>query len=90
MRTPNLTDSLNQSAKTTPAPETNTPQSSQSGTGKKRDGKKMIGGHFDRDVHRQLKQLALDRDCTVQDLLAKSLNLLFESEGLPPIAETQD
>ena len=90
MRTPNLADALNQSARPTPVAETNTPPSAESNTRKKRDGKRMIGGHFERDVHRQLKQLSLDRDCTVQELLAKSLNLLFESEGLPPIAETQE
>lgn len=48
-------------------------------------GKKMIGGHFDPTVHRQLKQLALDRDCTVQDLLAEALDRLFAASGMPPI-----
>ena len=35
---------------------------------------------------RQLKQLALDRDTTVQELLAEALSALFEKHGLPPVA----
>ena len=55
-----------------------------------RTGKKMIGGHFDPTVHRRLKQLALDRDCTIQDLLAEALDLLMTASGMPPIRKTHD
>ena len=51
-----------------------------------RQGKKLISGHFDKDVHYQLKLLCLETDSTIQDLLADSLNLLFEKHEKAPIA----
>jgi hypothetical protein len=51
-----------------------------------RQGKKAITGHFDPVVSRQLKHLALERDTTVQALLAEALNALFEKYGKKPIA----
>ena len=47
---------------------------------------KLIGGHFDPAVSRQLKQLALDENSTVQALLAEALNDLFVKHGKKPIA----
>lgn len=47
---------------------------------------KLIGGHFDPAVSRQLKQLALDQNSTVQALLAEALNDLFIKHGKKPIA----
>ena len=51
-----------------------------------RQGKKMISGHFDKDVHRQLKILAIERDTSIQHLLSEALNALFERNNKPPIA----
>lgn len=51
-----------------------------------RQGKKAITGFFDPAVSRQLKQLALEEDTTVQALLAEALNKLFEEYGKKPIA----
>ena len=51
-----------------------------------RQGKKMISGHFDKDVHRQLKMLALEKDTSIQSLLSEALNALFERNNKPPIA----
>ncbi len=51
-----------------------------------RQGKKMISGHFDKDVHRQLKMLAIEKDTSIQDLLSEALNALFERNNKPPIA----
>ena len=51
-----------------------------------RQGKKMISGHFDKDVHRQLKMLALEKDTSIQSLLGEALNALFERNNKPPIA----
>jgi predicted HicB family RNase H-like nuclease len=51
-----------------------------------RQGKKMISGHFDKDVHRQLKMLALEKETSIQDLLSQALNALFERNDMPPIA----
>lgn len=51
-----------------------------------RQGKKAITGFFDPVVSRQLKQLALDEDKTVQSLLSEALNDLFIKHNHKPIA----
>lgn len=51
-----------------------------------RVGKKIIAGHFDPAVIRQLKQLALDQEASVQQLLGEALNDLFVKHNLKPIA----
>ena len=51
-----------------------------------RQGKKMISGHFDKAVHRQLKLLAIEKDTSIQSLLSEALNALFERNDKPPIA----
>lgn len=51
-----------------------------------RIGKKVVAGHFDPAVTKQLKQIALDSDLTVQRLLAEALNDLFEKYGKERIA----
>jgi len=51
-----------------------------------RAGKKVIAGHFDPAVTRQLKQLALDQESTVQNLLAEALNDLFAKHDKQRIA----
>ena len=51
-----------------------------------RQGKKAITGFFDPVVSRQLKQLALDEDKTVQSLLSEALNDLFIKYNHKPIA----
>ena len=48
-----------------------------------KDDRKVISGHFDKDLYRQFAHLAIDRDCSMQVLLVEALNLLFEKEGLP-------
>ena len=63
---------------TTPKPTATVPPS--------RQGKKMISGHFDKDVHRQLKILAIEKDTSIQNLLSEALNALFERNNKPPIA----
>jgi hypothetical protein len=51
-----------------------------------RVGKKAITAFFDPAVSKQLKQLGLERDATVQDLMREALNDLFQKHGRPPIA----
>ena len=51
-----------------------------------RQGKKLISGHFEKAVHFQLKVICLETDATIQELLADSLNLLFEKHDKEPIA----
>ena len=52
----------------------------------RRETTKLIGGHFDPLVSRQLKQIALDENSTVQALLTEALNDLFAKYGKKPIA----
>ncbi len=51
-----------------------------------RQGKKAISGFFDPVVSKQLKQLALNQDATVQALLTEALNDLFVKYDCKPIA----
>ena len=51
-----------------------------------RQGKKAITGYFDPIVSRQLKQMALDDDKTIQALLSEALNDLFIKHNHKPIA----
>jgi len=64
-----LTEALNQSAGKMHTENTEatqpTPQRCQA-----RQDKKLIGGHFDKAVHYQLKLMALERGCSVQQLIA--------------------
>jgi hypothetical protein len=51
-----------------------------------RQGKKTIAGHFDPAVSKQLREIALAEDSSVQELLREALNDLFIKRNRPPIA----
>jgi hypothetical protein len=51
-----------------------------------RHGKKALIGYFEPGVSKQLKQLALDRDTTTQELLREALNDFFQKNSKPAIA----
>ncbi len=51
-----------------------------------RAGKRVISGFFDPAVARQMRQIALDRETTVQGLLGEAINDLFAKHGKPRIA----
>jgi hypothetical protein len=51
-----------------------------------RRGTKVVSGHFDPAVSRQLRGIALDEDSSVQELLREALNDLFIKRGKAPIA----
>ncbi len=51
-----------------------------------RVGKKVVAGHFDPAVIRQLKILAMDNDSSIQALLSEALNDLFVKRDQKPIA----
>jgi hypothetical protein len=51
-----------------------------------RDGTRAITAHADPAVSKQIRQLALDEDTSVQALVHEALNLLFEKYGRPQIA----
>jgi hypothetical protein len=55
-----------------------------------RDGTKAITAHADPAVSKQLRQLALDEDTSVQGLVHEALNLLFERYRLPQIAPNRE
>lgn len=52
-----------------------------------RTGVKHVGGYFEPEVSRQLRQIALDEDSSVQELLAEALDMLFHSRHKPTIAQ---
>lgn len=45
-----------------------------------------VGGYFAPAVSKQLRQIALNEDTSIQALIGESLNMLFESRGMPQIA----
>lgn len=46
-----------------------------------RVGTKLVAGHFDPRIARQLRMIAAEEDTTVQALLEEALNLLFVKKG---------
>lgn len=54
-----------------------------------RAGTAPITGHFPRQVRDQLKILAIERSCTLHDLMAEAYNDLFAKYGKPEIAPRQ-
>jgi len=51
-----------------------------------RDGRKLIAGHFEPKVAKQLKMLAVEEETTVQALLEEALDLLFVKKGKDRVA----
>ena len=51
-----------------------------------RMGKKVVAGHFDKEAVKQLKQIALNNDQSLQAVLTEALNDLFEKYQFKPIA----
>jgi hypothetical protein len=52
-----------------------------------RVGKRNLTGYFPPAVVKQFKQLALDRDTTVQNLLGEALDEIFAKYRMPQIAQ---
>jgi antitoxin-like ribbon-helix-helix protein len=52
----------------------------------KREGQKVIAGHFDPAVSKQLKLLAVEQDTNLQVMLAEAINDLFTKYRKSPIA----
>lgn len=48
---------------------------------------KHVGGYFPPEVSKQLRQIALDEDSSVQVLLAEAIDMLFHSRKKPTIAQ---
>ncbi len=79
MKKGNLAAALKTASREEPIPTTAKPSPG-------RQGKRVIAGHFDPAVSKQLKRLALELDSTVQGLLGEAINDLFRKHGQPPIA----
>ena len=52
-----------------------------------REGRKPIAGYFSPEVVRELKKLAVEKDVTLQTLLAVAINDLFERHGKNRLAD---
>lgn len=52
-----------------------------------RIGKKAVTGWFNSDVVKQLKMIGIDRDMSIQDMLAEALNDFFVKHGKSQIAK---
>ena len=55
-----------------------------------RKGVKHVGGYFGPEVSKQLRQIALDEDSSVQALLGEAIDMLFHSRQKPTIAKSVD
>ncbi len=87
MRKPNLTEAMKKVSGQIDTSEVEEPGDNASSHDRpSRAGKRVIAGHFDPAAARQIKQLALDQDTSVQALLGEALNDLFTKHGKPPIA----
>lgn len=51
-----------------------------------RRGLKVVSGHFDPAVSKQLWLMAIEKECCIQDLLAEAINDLFVKYQRNPIA----
>ena len=49
-------------------------------------GKRVVAGHFDPVVIRQLKLLAMDNDTSIQAMLAEAINDLFVKHNMKQLA----
>jgi hypothetical protein len=52
-----------------------------------REGKKFLGGWYSKDLSREVAQLALDNDTTVQALVGEAIDLLLRQYGKHPHGE---
>lgn len=52
-----------------------------------RKSTKHVGGYFDPAVSKQLREIALTEDSSVQALLAEAIDLIFQSRRKPTIAQ---
>ena len=51
-----------------------------------RKDKRHIGGYFTTDVYKQLKIIGVEKDMTMQDMMAEAFNAFFKINDKPPIA----
>jgi|SRR6266850_1920626 len=71
-------------------PEADTDTRAETYTQPGRAGTKPITGHFPKQVRDELKKLAIERDTTLQNLMAEAFNDLFAKYGKPEICPVSD
>ncbi|NOU11546.1 MAG: hypothetical protein HOO98_16235 [Nitrospira sp.] len=69
------------------SPRTERSTRAQSERAATRRNAKHIGGYFDPTVSKQLRQIALEEDSSVQLLLGEALDMLFQARRKPTIAQ---
>lgn len=87
-RRSSLSEALRQASGKTepPKPEATATPAIRTSVVPSRRGKKTIAGFFDPAASRQLKQIALEEESNVQELLREAINDLFEKRGKARIA----
>jgi hypothetical protein len=55
-----------------------------------REGKATVSGYYPREVRKQLRSMAADKETTIEDLLAEALNDLFAKYQRPEIAPRKE
>jgi hypothetical protein len=60
-----------------------------SATTPSRQGQKQLAGYFPPEVIRTMKRIALDHETTIESLLARAINDLFEKHGHSRLANEQ-
>jgi len=55
-----------------------------------RDGKRNVTGYFPPAVTKQLKQIGIDREKTIQRMLAEALNDYFAKHNKPEVAPIEE
>ena len=66
-------------------PEVNAPEK-KGKRSPKREGKKVVMTFVDKDVHKQLKLLSIEKEMNMEDLFTESLLLYLEMHNRKPIA----
>lgn len=86
-----LREAMNSSARGSTRAKNATSGSTRAAAGpaKGREGTVAITAHLPPGVRQQLKVIAMERDTTVQNLLAEALNDLFAKHGKPEIAPAE-
>ena len=63
-----------------------TPKPTENSVRPSRKDKRHIGGYFSPDVYKQLRLIGVEKDMTMQDMMAEAFNAFFKINDKPPIA----
>jgi antitoxin-like ribbon-helix-helix protein len=91
MAKPNLRQALSHQPAAQPpvrpnvAASTNADQPRPRGRRPDRIGRKLVGGYFDRPVHKQISIMAAEMERDIEDLVGEALNDFFAKNGRPEL-----